>query len=198
MRSFVLYFVAAISIYFAITACNSPYSFKNKGYFKISFPEKKYTLFDLPGYPYTFEYPVYGRVIKDTTFFDKKPVNDYWLNIDLPQLGGRIHISYKNVDKNNLDSLINDGFKMAYRKHAEMSTGIEDSVISTPNKVNGMYFSLSGNTATANQFFVTDSTKHFLRGALYFDTSPNADSLGIVNDFLKKDLLHLINTLKWR
>lgn len=61
-----------------------------------------------------------------------------------------------------------------------------------------MYFDLGGNTATANQFFVTDTTKHFLRGALYFDATPNADSLSIVNDFLKKDLEHLINSLKWR
>jgi gliding motility-associated lipoprotein GldD len=79
-----------------------------------------------------------------------------------------------------------------------MATQIEDSVMQTNNGVEGIYFSLGGNTATANQFFVTDSVRHFLRGALYFDATPNADSLGIVNDFLKKDLLHLINTLQWR
>ena len=79
-----------------------------------------------------------------------------------------------------------------------MATGINDSLMRTPNGVDGIYFSLDGNTATANQFFLTDSTRHFLRGALYFDAAPNADSLGIVNDFLKKDLLHLINTLRWK
>ena len=87
---------------------------------------------------------------------------------------------------------------MAYKQHVDVSTGIEDSLMQTPNGVEGIYFSLGGNTATANQFFLTDSTKHFLRGALYFDATPNADSLGIVNDFLKKDLQHLINTLKWK
>jgi len=87
---------------------------------------------------------------------------------------------------------------MAYKQHVDVSTGIDDSLMRTPNGVEGVYFSLGGNTATANQFFLTDSTKHFLRGALYFDATPNADSLGIVNDFLKKDMLHLINTLKWR
>jgi gliding motility-associated lipoprotein GldD len=64
--------------------------------------------------------------------------------------------------------------------------------------VGGLYYSLEGNTATANQFYLTDSAKHFLRGALYFNAASNADSLAIVNDFLKKDLLHLINTLKWK
>jgi len=178
--------------------CNSPYTFKKKGYFHIDFPEKKYQLFDQPGYPYAFEYPVYSHVIKDTTFFDSRPENDWWINIDVPRFGGRIYISYKEVGNNNFDSLVNDGFKMAYKQHTDISTGISDSLMKTPNGVDGIYFSLSGNTATANQFFLTDSTKHFLRGALYFNASPNEDSLGIVNDFLKKDLYHLINTLRWR
>ena len=181
-----------------LMSCNSAYTYKKKGYFHIDFPEKKYQAFNQPGYPYSFEYPVYSTVIKDTTFFDARPENDWWINIDIPRFGGRIYISYKEVEKNNFDSLVNDGFKMAYKQHTDISTGITDSVIRTPNGAEGIYFSLSGNTATANQFFLTDSTKHFLRGALYFNTAPNEDSLGIVNDFLKKDVLHLINTLKWK
>ena len=182
-----------------ILSCNSDYSVgKKKGYFYIEFPEKKYQAFDQPGYPYTFEYPVYAKVIKDSTFFEDK-AGDWWINIDVPQFAGRIYISYKTIDAaNKFDSLVRDGFKMAYKQHVDVSTGIEESRILTPNNVEGMYFSLGGNTATANQFFLTDTTKHFLRGALYFDAAPNADSLGIVNDFLKKDVEHLINTLKWK
>jgi gliding motility-associated lipoprotein GldD len=182
-----------------ILACNSDYTAgKKKGYFSISFPEKKYQQFNMPGYPYTFEYPVYSKVIKDSTFFDDK-AGDYWINIDFPQYDGRIHVSYKAINaQNNFDSLVRDGFKMAYKQHVNVSTGINDSLMVTPNGVEGIYFSLGGNTATANQFFLTDSTKHFLRGALYFNATPNEDSLSVVNDFLKKDLLHLINTLKWK
>jgi len=190
-----LLFSGSLTIIFS---CNSPYTYKKKGYFHIELPEKKYQEFDQPGYPYTFEYPVYSNVIKDTTFFDARPENDWWINIDVPRFGGRIYISYKEVEKNNFDSLVNDGFKMAYKQHTDVSTGINDSLMRTPNGVEGIYFSLSGNTATANQFFLTDSTKHFLRGALYINAAPNEDSLGIVNEFLKKDVLHLINTLKWR
>jgi gliding motility-associated lipoprotein GldD len=141
---------------------------------------------------------VYATVNKDSTFFSDK-AGDWWVNIDVPQFASRIYISYKAIGgQNKFDSLVRDGFKMAYKQHVDVSTGIEDSLIKTPNGVEGIYFSLGGNTATANQFFLTDSTKHFLRGALYFDATPNADSLGIVNDFLKKDLQHLINTLKWK
>ena len=180
-----------------IVSCNSPYTYKKKGYFNISFPQKEYRLFDRPGYPYTFEYPVYAEVVKDTSFFDTA-AGDWWVNIDIPRFHGRIYVSYKTVTPANFDSLVNDGFKMAYKQHTDVATGIEDSAINTPNGVEGIYFNLKGNTATANQFFVTDSTSHFLRGALYFDAAPNADSLGIVNDFLKEDLRHLINTLRWR
>lgn len=192
-------FLILIVFITVLLSCNSEYSAgKKKGYFKIDFPEKKYQLFDKPGYPYTFEYPVYANVIKDSMFFDDR-AEDWWVNIDIPRFNGRIHISYKPINAKNLfDSLNNDGYKMAYKQHVDVSTGIEEKRIQTPNNIGGMYFDLGGNTATANQFFVTDTTKHFLRGALYFDATPNADSLGIVNDFLKKDLEHLINSLKWR
>lgn len=194
--SFFLLLIAFASV---ILSCNSDYSAgKKKGYYKIDFPDKKYQLFDKPGYPYTFEYPVYANVIKDSMFFQDK-AEDWWVNIDIPRFNGRIHISYKPINSVNIfDSLNNDGYKMAYKQHVDISTGIEEKRIQTPNNIGGMYFDLGGNTATANQFFLTDTTKHFLRGALYFDAAPNADSLGIVNDFLKKDLENLINTLKWR
>ncbi len=184
---------------FVISSCNSNYTVgKKKGYFRIDFPEKQYRQFEMPGYPYTFEYPAYARVVKDSTFFDEK-AGDWWINIDIPQFAGRIYVSYKEVhSRTQFDSLVNDAYKMATEKHIDISTGIEPVLIKTPKGVSGLYYSLGGNTATANQFYLTDTIRHFLRGALYFDATPNEDSLSIVNDFLKKDLEHLINTLEWR
>ncbi len=195
-------FLVLISVSFSnfFFSCNSNYTVgKKKGYFKIDFPEKKYRLFDQPGYPYSFEYPVYASVIKDTSFFDDRPENPWWINVDIPEFSGRIYLSYKVItSRNKLDTLVGDAYKMVYKQHALISTGITDSLMKTANGVEGIYFSLAGNTATANQFFLTDSTKNFLRGALYFNTTPNADSLGVVNDFLKQDIRHLINTFKWK
>ena len=190
-----------VSILFAIIlfACNSDYTIgKKRGYFRIDFPEKTYQKFDEPGYPYSFEYPSYASIIKDTTFFEVKPENPWWINIDFPRFAARVHVSYKEIGKNNFDSLVNDAFQMSYKQHTYKASAIEPQEIITPNNVHGMYFTLSGNTATANQFFLTDSVKHFLRGALYFSAIPNEDSISVVNDFLKKDLWHLINTFKWK
>ena len=181
-----------------LAACNSDYIVKPKGYYKIDFPQKAYQKFDNPSYPYSFEYPVYSSIAKDSLFFEQKAENPYWININFPRFNGRIYISYKDVSKNNFDSLVNDAFTMSYKQHTYKASAIEPTAFTTPNNLSGIYFSLKGNTATANQFFVTDSSKHFLRGALYFDATPNEDSLRPVNDFLQKDLQHLINTLQWK
>ena len=182
-----------------LIACNTNYTVdKKRGYFKIDFPEKKYRLFDQPGFPYSFEYPVYANILRDTTFFDGRPENDWWINIDFPQFHGRVFVSYKEIGKHKFDSLVEDAFKMSYKQHSQKASSIEPVPFRTPNNIDGIYFTLEGNTATANQFFLTDSVRHFLRGSLYFDAVPNEDSISIVNDFLKEDLQYLINTLKWK
>lgn len=199
MKSAIFFSLLILFAVLFLVSCNTNYTVnKKRGYFKIDFPEKKYKLFDEPGYPYSFEYPVYANIIRDTVFFGEKPENDWWLNIDFPQFQGRVFVSYKEIGKNKFDSLIEDAYKMSYKQHVQKASSIEPRAFRTPNNIDGIYFSLEGNTATANQFFLTDSTKHFLRAALYFDATPNEDSLSIVNDFLKKDLQNLINTLKWK
>ncbi len=178
-------------------SCNSPFVPKPRGYFKIDLPQKSYQVFDQPGYPYTFEYPVYATVSKDSTFFKDATENPWWININFPQFDSRIYVSYKVIGPNKLDKLINDAFTLT-NKHTSKALSIDDSLINTKNNVHGVLFKVGGNVATANQFFITDSVKHFLRGALYFDATPNEDSLAVVNDFLLIDMKHIINTFKWK
>jgi gliding motility-associated lipoprotein GldD len=194
IKAFV-FLLVAVAIGFI--ACNSEYTPKRKGYFKIDFPQHEYRPFDAPGYPYTFEYPVYANIVKDSTFFGDEAENDYWINIDFPRFNGRIYMSYKEVSKTNFEKLVNDAFKMTF-KHTSKASEITDSLMRTPMGVTGVFFEVGGNAATGRQFFVTDSVNHFLRGALYFDATPNEDSLGVVNQFLQEDMKHLINTLRWK
>ena len=180
-----------------LSSCNSDYTPKPRGYFQIHFPEKQYQAFNQPGYPYSFEYPVYAKVVKDSSFFGEATENPWWINIDFPQFNGRVYISYKEIGRNKFDKLVNDAFTMT-NKHTTKAYSIDDSLIATPNNVHGVFFKVGGNVATANQFFLTDTAKHFLRGALYFDATPNEDSLSIVNRFLIEDVRHLITTFKWK
>ena len=183
-------------VFTLLLSCNSDYTPKPRGYFRIDFPKHIYQNFNQPDFPYSFQYPVYGNIIRDTAFFGDKPENPYWINIDFPRFHARIYMSYKRVE-GNFDKLREDAYKMTY-KHTYKASSIEDSIISTPLGIHGIFFNVGGNAATAKQFFVSDSTRHFLRGALYFDTAPNSDSLSIVNAFLQEDMNHLINTLQWK
>lgn len=180
-----------------ITACQVHFTPKPRGYFRITFPEKSYRVFKEPGYPYTFEYPVYATIEKDTSFFNQKPENPWWINIVFPRYHAKIYISYKIIGPDyTLNKLINDAYKMTY-KNALKADAIVPEAFSTPYHVSGLFYNVSGDAATARQFYATDSTRHFLRGALYFYTTPNADSLQPVVSFIQKDMWHLLETLRW-
>lgn len=197
-------------------SCNSTYTSKKQGYFNIDLPKHEYRVFDTAGFPYQFEYPVYANIIKDSTYFDSNPENPYWINIDFPRFNARIFLSYKIIGGNavykvkqmaggykdstavnQFDKLVNDAFTLTNKNDA-VATSIHDSAFKTASGVSGVFFKVGGNAATSKQFFISDTTKNFLRGALYFDTTPNADSLRPVQDFLQKDIEHLINTFHWK
>ncbi len=190
-------FVAAFLALFMTGCDEESYTPKQRGYYKIDFPERKYQVFNQPTYPYTFDYPVYADIVKDTLFFDQKTENPWWINIDFKSLGGKVYLSYKEINnKNLLNKLIEDSYHMSYF-HTKKADYINEPEFHTANNVNGLFYEVGGNAASAFQFFATDSVKHFLRGALYFDVTPNADSLKPVNEFLIEDIRHIIKSLKW-
>lgn len=182
-----------------LAGCEQTFTPKPRGYFKIKFPERKYQVFNEPGYPYTFEYPVYARVVKDSLFFGEKAENPWWINLEFPSLDGKVYMSYKEIGKNgnSYEKLVNDAFKLTY-KHTLKASSINEKPIHTPNDVYGLFYDVEGDAASAKQFYATDSVHHFLRGALYFDATPNADSLAPVHQFLQEDMWHMVQTLKWK
>jgi gliding motility-associated lipoprotein GldD len=196
-KAYLLFIIPCALLNVFFISCNSPYVPKPAGYFNIDFPEKAYQTFNENGFPYSFEYPAYAKIVRDSSFFGDAPENPWWINIEFPQFNGRVYVSYKQIGQNQLDKLLNDAFNLTNKQSVKASS-INDSMINTANGIHGMFFKVNGDVATANQFFLTDSTHHFLRGALYFDTTPNQDSLRPVNQFLVEDLMHLINTFKWK
>ena len=211
----IAYCLLPFAFFLLLYSCNSTYTSKKTGYYKIDFPDRKYTSFQQEGSPYSFEYPVYAQVVKDSTYFDQDVQNPYWVNIDFPRFGARIFLSYKaiggkstykikqangiykdSLGTNVFDFMVNDAFKLT-NKNESVASSIKDSLFHTQNGITGVFFRVGGNAATARQFFMSDTTKNFFRGALYFDVTPNADSLRPVQDFLQKDLDHLISTFKW-
>jgi gliding motility-associated lipoprotein GldD len=175
-------------------SCGTDYSPKPRAYFRIEFPEKKYQTYS-GDCPYSFEFPEYAQVQPDSSR-DSKPC---WLNVNYPQFNGRIHLSYQPISSSTeFNQLTEDARTFAF-KHTVKATAIDEGMISYPNeKVYGIYYSIDGNTASSVQFFLTDSTKNYLRGALYFNEQPRLDSIQPVLDFLKKDIDQMIKTFKWK
>ncbi|MCB2194708.1 MAG: gliding motility lipoprotein GldD [Bacteroidetes bacterium] len=177
---------------FLLSGCNRKYTPKPRGYFRIDLPEKSYVQLDSV-FPYTFKYPAYTKLVDD----DSKRHEKYWINIDYPKLNGKIHISYKDIN-NNINQILEDTRKLAY-KHTIKADAINEIRFSKPEKdVYGILYEIEGNAASSVQFFLTDSTKHYLRGALYFNTEPNKDSLAPVLDFVKEDINVLIESFEWK
>ncbi len=175
-------------------ACQNEYSPKPRGFFKIDLPEKKYQVYQ-GDCPFTFDYPVYASVVADNAR-DAKPC---WKDITFPSFNGRIHLSYQSVQSAaEFNQLVEDSHKFVF-KHTVKATAIDESVINIPGKkVYGIYYTIDGNAASPVQFFLTDSSSNYLRGALYFNEKPNPDSIQPVLDFVKKDIDVMIRSFKWK
>ncbi|NOY37532.1 MAG: gliding motility lipoprotein GldD [Chlorobi bacterium] len=165
---------------------------KPHGYFRITFPEKTYQTYHGPC-PFTFEYPTYSDIRKDTSMRSEP----CWYNIIFPRFNAEIHITYKPVH-NNLPRILEDTYELAYKHTVKADAIKETSFVNDSLKVYGILYDIIGNTASNVQFYLTDSTHHYIRGALYFNLEPDKDSLNPVIRFLRKDIIHLVETFSWQ
>lgn len=189
-----------VLILLALTiGCNEKYTPKPREYFRIDFPEKSYHPLQ-PGFPYQFDIPDYSKIVADS----RHPDQPYWINISVPANKAEVHISYYNLSNQKtsnrvlLNKFMEDTRTLAY-KHTLKADAIQEQVFMNPGKkVYGLIYRIEGNAASPLQFFLTDSTNHFLRGALYIREVPNIDSLKPVIDFLEPDIIRLIETTTWK
>ncbi|MDZ7896867.1 MAG: gliding motility lipoprotein GldD [Arcicella sp.] len=167
---------------------------KPKGYNRIDLPATTY-LQMTENHPFSFQYSNQAILKPDTV----KWAEPHWMYVYYPEFKAIIQLTYKplNGDKTKLSKLIDDAHKLA-AKHGGKAYSIQDLVLKTPSGKTAMLMELEGEVPTYLQFYTTDSTKHYLRGALYFNTSLKSDSLAPVIDYLKKDVLKLLNTLEWK
>lgn len=165
---------------------------KPRAYFRLAFPEKKYVAYDSTC-PFSFEIPTYTKIEKDKNY----RAEPCWLNMEFPSMNGTLHLTYHEV-KNNINEYLNETNELA-SKHQIKASGIEEKLVSKDSsKVYGLIYEIGGNAASSIQFFLTDSTHHFIRGALYFNVAPNTDSIAPVIDFVRKDIYHMIDTFEWK
>ncbi|MFT6865561.1 MAG: gliding motility-associated lipoprotein GldD [Cyclobacteriaceae bacterium] len=186
-------YLILVFIFIGLSACNKDYLPRPKGYNRIELPEHAFV--QMPDtMPYSFEYSKYAMLKKDVSWISER----YWVDLEYPEMGANVQITYKPIM--NRDSLIRGYYSDSYRltaQHNVKAYAIDEMILELPNGDFASVTSLEGEIPTPFQFHVSDSSQHFLRGALYFKTATKNDSLAPVIDYLKADIIHMLETLKW-
>ncbi len=192
-------FAFSLLLVLALSACSEPVmNPKPRAYPRIEYPDRTYSAFSLDACNFSFQYPAYARIVQDSTFFEKSPPHPCWFNLYYPDFNGNIHFSYYQINQpKSFDELKADAFEMV-DWHNKKANYIEERAIRLPNGVSGYAFNIEGPAASPFQFYLTDSTRHFLRGALYFESSVNPDSIAPVLEFVREDIIKLIDTFTWK
>lgn len=186
------YFLVAVTFFFI--SCGSDYLPKPKGYNRIDLPAFSYQ--PLPDtFPYFFEYSKHAKLLPDTSWIGER----YWINLHYPYMDAAIQVTYKPVTDSIIREYLSDSYKLT-SQHNVKAYAIEESILELPSGLFASFTELEGEVPTQVQFHVsdTDSTNHFLRGALYFKTATKNDSLAPVIHYLKQDIIHLLTSLKWK
>jgi len=173
-----------------LLSCTEHYTPKPRGYFRIQLPEKNYVVYT-PQCPVSIEVPSYGKIERLNTHPDS-----CWFNVYIPKHKARIHLTYRAVE-GDVTPLLEDAYNFAFKHEMKANSIKRTHYENDSNRVFGTLYDLTGNVASPLQFYVTDSTRHFFRGALYFQHIPNADSIAPVLNFVREDVVHLIETMRW-
>jgi gliding motility-associated lipoprotein GldD len=186
--------VSVLVLSAVLWSCSDSYLPKRRGFHKIDLPTPNYISFE-KNYPYSFQANESAIVKPDTT----KYAEQYWVNIYYPQFDADVQITYKPLTNNinNLTTLIIDSRNLV-NKHQVKASGIEEGQMLLNNGSYAYLFELQGEVPSQFQFYTTDSTNHFLRGALYFKTASKNDSLAPVIKYIANDMKHLLKTLQWK
>ena len=171
-----------------LTSCGEEAVPKPEGKIRLEYPMAKYEL--------TQTDCAYGFYRNAHTVI--KPEGDCSYAIDYPQMKATLYLTYKAVKADNLKSLLRDAQKLTYNHVIKADAIVEQPFINPDRKVYGMFYGVGGNAATNSQFYVTDSTRHFISGSLYFYTKPNYDSIMPAVEYIKNDMQTLMETLYWK
>lgn len=185
--------LACILLLLNLFGCTEKYTPKPYGYFRIDFPKKAWHPLPADTLPFQFEMATEARLENDTS----RNAESGWFNLSYPQYNAKIHLSYKGIPSDtSLLHYLEDCHRMAYT-HTVKAESIDEKFFHKSSQF-GLIYYIEGNTASSTQFFITDSIRHFLRGALYFNQHPDKDSLAPVIAYLREDIVNLMETIQFQ
>jgi gliding motility-associated lipoprotein GldD len=188
-RAFFLLVLASL----IFSSCEKNYVPKPHGYFRIDLPKRNYRSFE-SDCPLSFELPGYAKIERVR---QNQTQDSCWFNIYFPGFNARVHCTYVPVG-NNFSGLIHEAYDIAMSHEVKATAMRRTLVDDNQRNVFGILYDIEGEAASQLQFFLTDSSDHFFRGALYFFNKPNPDSIAPVLSFLREDIVHIAETLNWK
>ncbi len=188
--------IAAFSLFFVficlLSSCRESYVPRPYGYYRVTIPEHSYRNFDSVGLPYKFDVSKIAEIKPNRASEEK-----FWIDVVYPQLNAQVHGSYKEIN-HNMYELSEDTWKFI-NAHISLADNVTSLEFEHPEKsVYGVLYDIKGNIASPVQFVLTDSTKHFFRGALYFNNKPNKDSIAPMLEYVREDIIRLVETFEWK
>lgn len=182
-----------VSLFIFLCISCTEYTPKPRGYFRIEPPKARYQALPLDSLPYTFN-------VSQLVMVELPPVGspEGWINLSYPSLGVKVYCSYLPVTRSTLQTAAVESRSLVSRQ-AKQANAVKEQGYSNPEEqVYGSLFLLDGESASPVQFMLTDSVSNFFRGALYYDCVPNADSLAPLTDYLRQDIIELIQSFSWK
>lgn len=179
-----------------LTSCGEDPVPKPKGYLRLEYPEATYKSYNKQ-LPFSFERNQLSDTIKIKTI--PNDPSSFGLNLEYDKLKGTIYLTYKTIHgEEELTKFLKDAQNFTQEHTRKADEIVEQIYDNKERKVYGMFYEVGGNAASQSQFYVTDSTKHFLTGSLYFYAKPNYDSILPAANYLQKDIKHIMETLEWK
>ena len=199
MISRISFYLILISLVFASCRSENNYLPKPRVYPRVDFPSKNYKLFTNDDCPFSMNVPIYFQYKKDSLSLEENVDTDCWFDLWCEPLNASFHLSYLNINsRKEYDAYINDAFELADKHNVKANYRDEHEIRIPDKEVYGLIFEIDGPVATPFQFFLTDSTQHFLRGSLYFGAKVNRDSIAPVYSFIKEDFDLMLESFLWK
>lgn len=169
------------------------YTPKPRGFYRIDLPVPTYKTVLVKGLPYSFRTSKLARIE-----LPQHNSEEQWINIIYPDQRATFYCTYRPITHQSYSQA-----EMESRKLLERSAGQADKISEKQYENEGKVvyatlFLLEGDSPSPIQFTITDKRSHFFRGALYYDCKPNADSLAPVTNYLKEDIMELIQSFQWK
>lgn len=188
MKKYIILFFSV-----AFLSCND-YSPKPSGYPRIERKEAGDVLFE--NNRFSFLYAADSK-LEEVPGDDRKK-GELWFNIIYPQYNATVYCTYISITPKLLIKAADDSYRLAFN-HAAKADGIAQTAYSNPShRTFGIVYDIEGSVATPLQFYMTDSVSNFLRGSLYFDREVSRDSVLPVIEYLRDDIIRMIESLEWR